>query len=180
MSHIPNDGNPVSVSLRLPNTYTPPFKDTTPSFTSFNTRWKFTDINSETKCLADNIYFEGRNQSLKGQLAIGLATLNRVKSKHFPDSICEVVWQQNYSKKTGKEVAQFSWTLDGKSDVIANKEVYDKIHLIAESLIAEGTLDNVDDFTEGATHYHADYVNPYWQKSMQMVAQIDDHLFYKN
>jgi len=37
------------------------------------------------------------------------------------------------------------------------------------------------DFTQGATHYHADYVNPKWtkQKNMTKIVQIDTHIFYR-
>jgi spore germination cell wall hydrolase CwlJ-like protein len=37
------------------------------------------------------------------------------------------------------------------------------------------------DFTEGATHYHADYVNPRWasQKDFIKTVQIDTHRFYR-
>ena len=45
------------------------------------------------ECMAKNIYFEAKSQSLVGQLAVGLVVLNRVKSKHFPDDVCEVVYQ---------------------------------------------------------------------------------------
>jgi spore germination cell wall hydrolase CwlJ-like protein len=141
--------------------------------------WQFDNLEQEIKCLADNIYFEGRNQTKRGKLAIGLVTINRVKSKHYPNSICEVVWQQSTDSRTGKKVAQFSWTLDGKPDKVANKPVYKRIRRIAQAMIYEGTLDNLYDFTEGATHYHADYVDPYWSNSMRMIAQIDNHIFYR-
>jgi len=63
----------------------------------------YTEINKEIKCLADNIYFEARNESVKGQVAVASVTKNRVKSKHYPNTICKVVWEHR----------QFSWTLDG-------------------------------------------------------------------
>ncbi len=64
----------------------------------------------DLQCLAKNIYFEGRNQPWVGQLAIAQVTLNRVKSVAFPATICQVVEQQR------KEICQFSWYCDGKSD----------------------------------------------------------------
>ena len=41
----------------------------------------------EVKCLAKNIYFEARDQKVKGQIAVALVTINRVNSKRFPNSI---------------------------------------------------------------------------------------------
>jgi len=34
--------------------------------------------------------------------------------------------------------------------------------------------------TEGATHYHASYVTPYWalDERFSLVGQIDNHVFY--
>ena len=35
-------------------------------------------------------------------------------------------------------------------------------------------------FTNGADHYHADYINnPYWAKSMTKTVKIGRHIFYK-
>ena len=34
-------------------------------------------------------------------------------------------------------------------------------------------------YTKGADHYHADYVNPYWAKSMVKTTTIGRHIFYK-
>lgn len=174
-------GHPsVQIILQLPQQT--PFVNDEPVIKSadlLERRWNYNSLAAETKCLADNIYFEGRDQKIDGQVAIGLATLNRVESKYYPDSICDVVWQQNKDSRTGKMTAQFSWTLDGKSDKIGNKKAYKEIKRLAEAMLAEGTLDNFHDFTDGATHYHADYVNPYWSDSLTLVAQIDDHIFYK-
>jgi len=35
------------------------------------------------------------------------------------------------------------------------------------------------DITEGATHYHADYIYPYWADTLNETVQITDHIFYK-
>jgi spore germination cell wall hydrolase CwlJ-like protein len=32
---------------------------------------------------------------------------------------------------------------------------------------------------DGATHFHADYINPYWSKGKEFVTQIGVHRFYK-
>lgn len=145
----------------------------------FATRWKYDSLAAEIKCLADNIYFEGRGENTQGQIAIGLTTINRVQNKHFRDSICDVVWFQAEDRNTGKLTAHFSWTLDGESDRPRNKELYGKITRLASALLAEGSLNNIVDFTKGATHYHADYVKPYWAKEMEQVATLGAHLFYK-
>jgi spore germination cell wall hydrolase CwlJ-like protein len=35
------------------------------------------------------------------------------------------------------------------------------------------------DLVSGATHYHADYVNPYWANTQKKVAQVGRHIFYQ-
>ena len=54
----------------------------------------------ELGCLAMNIYHEARGEPVKGKLAVAAVTMNRVKAKYYPDTVCEVVWQRK----------QFSWT----------------------------------------------------------------------
>lgn len=119
---------------------------------------------AELKCLADNIYFEALIETEAGQIAVGNVTMNRVNSKHFPNTVCDVVWERK----------QFSWTHDGKSDVPKDKEGYKRVYKVAE-MVYDGT---VSDITEGSTFYHADYVNPSWNKVMTRVGQIDTHIFY--
>jgi spore germination cell wall hydrolase CwlJ-like protein len=41
-----------------------------------------------------------------------------------------------------------------------------------------GTM-NVVDITEGATHYHADYVMPDWASTKTKTTEIQDHIFYR-
>jgi len=126
----------------------------------------YTEINKEIKCLADNIYFEARNESVKGQVAVASVTKNRVKSKHYPNTICKVVWEHR----------QFSWTLDGKSDIPRNKKAYAAAELIAILFVSET---DITDVTMGATHYHNMTVNPYWSSKLAYIMTIDNHIFYK-
>ena len=131
----------------------------------------------EKECMALNLYWEARDQGIKGKLAVGLVTLQRVQSKHYPSTVCGVVWQQNMDKRTGKMVAQFSWTLDGKSDTPKNTKAWEQAKMVTEAFAGDGGL--VKDFTEGSHLYHADYVDPYWNDHYELTAQIGSHLFYK-
>ena len=47
----------------------------------------------ELKCMAENIYFEGRAEPMVGKIAIGHVVMNRIEDKRFPDTICGVVKQ---------------------------------------------------------------------------------------
>ncbi len=130
---------------------------------------------NEIDCLAKNIYFEARDQLTKGQLAVALVTINRVKSKHFPNTICKVVHQAN--RKNGKIVlhkCHFSWYCDGKSDLPKDKMSWAISKLIAKAMVKEP----MKDFLHGATHYHRKDVDPYWNRKMLKYSTIGDHIFY--
>jgi len=130
-------------------------------------------IATELLCLADNIYFESRNESIKGQVAVALVTINRVKSTKYPNTICEVVW----------EYKQFSWTIDkliNRPIKKQSKEAYRLAELIAVTFIANTySTKYIHDFTKGSNHYHANYIRPYWAKNLKYVMAIDKHMFYK-
>lgn len=137
----------------------------------------YTFNDKDEECMALNIYWEARDQDLKGMLAVGLVTMKRVQSKHYPSDVCGVVWQQNMDRRTRKAVAQFSWTLDGKSDTPKNAKSWEQAQLVASSFAGDGGM--MEDFTKGAYLYHADYVSPYWKNHYEQTAQIGSHLFYK-
>ena len=124
----------------------------------------------DLQCLAKNVYFEGRNQPWVGQVAIAQVTLNRVKSLAVPNTICEVVRQKK------RNICQFSWYCDGKSDQPKDVKDYDKATDVAIQVYS-GTIPDV---TEGALWYHATYIRrPFWAYSMKEMVKINEHIFYK-
>lgn len=125
-------------------------------------------LEKEAECLAKNIYYEARNQSTTGKLAVALVTLNRVESPKYPETICEVVWEEK----------QFSWTHDGKPDNPYELDKYESIKNLTLDLLND--LPSYKDFTEGSLHYHADYVSPCWSKLSEPTVVVNDHLFYNN
>ena len=132
----------------------------------------------EKACLAHNIYFEARNETYDGMLAVATVTQNRVLSLKYPNTYCGVVWQVKTSPKTGKRVPQFSWTLDGKSDRPYELEKYREAERIAEEVLRFGKRSDIIDYD--VLNYHANYVQPFWAERMVLVAQIDTHLFYSH
>ena len=127
-------------------------------------------------CLAKNIYFEARGEEIIGQYAIGLVTLNRVKDKDFPNNICDVVYQEiKINNKIVKYKCQFSWYCDGVSDEVRPTENWYKSQIVALQLL-DGKFGGI---IEGATHYHATYVDPQWRHELTFIGQVGDHLFYR-
>ena len=127
----------------------------------------------QVECLAQNIYFESAHESQKGQIAVGMVTMNRVKSGIFPNTICGVVKQKTQS------ICQFSWICEGKFDVKSlthfNSLVYNNIRELAVYVYANH--DKIEDPSRGALFYHADYVKPGW-KNMKYLTTIGHHKFY--
>jgi N-acetylmuramoyl-L-alanine amidase len=114
---------------------------------------------TEFDCLAQNVYYEARNQPIEGQLAVADVTLNRVEDPRWPDTICGVVEQKN----------QFSWV--GK----VSGRPKGKAWRTAKE-VALHSLTNTDRIT--ATHFHATYVSPDWAKNKKRVKKIKTHIFY--
>ena len=139
---------------------------------------------AEIHCLRQNIYFEAGNQSDLGKRAVAWVTLNRVVDNRYPDSICGVVQQgkQNADGSMVRNACQFSWYCDGKADTVPDTHLeqvqWNKSELIAKSVLRQWFLDYIDP-TDGADHYHADYVAPKWAASGEHTVQIDKHLFYR-
>ena len=139
------------------------------------------DENGDEYCLAQNIYFEAGNQPLAGKIAVAQVVLNRLEHSSYPSTICGVVyqakWKENWkgNQMPVRNQCQFSWFCDGKSD--------DPLDTKTWLLSLEVARDVVDgfygDITEGATHYHSVYVNPYWADSLNETVRINAHIFYK-
>jgi len=136
-------------------------------------------------CLYDNIYHEARNQPIVGQMAVMYVTLNRVDDSRFPNTICEVVMQGPH-RRSWKDLTKlvpirhqchFSWYCDGKSDEVTDQAAYDAIRYMVNEILM-GSV-KIFDITEGATHYHADYVSPSWANTKTKTVEIEDHIFYR-
>lgn len=122
-------------------------------------------------CLAKNIYYEAVGETKKGQIAVAFVTMNRVKSGYFPDDVCGVVKQ-----KTGN-TCQFSWFCQKKALTRPKPEQYNDLVPIAENVYFNHKY--MKDPTKGALFYHANYVDPTWNRRMRKTEVIGKHIFYK-
>lgn len=130
------------------------------------------DLKKEIHCLAQNIYYEARGEPIEGKLAIANATINRVRSFLYPQTVCGVVWQPS----------QFSWTkMHIKYKTPHDQAHWEQAEMIAERALEGGRLDNLEDVTEGATNFHAVRVHPKWRKDTELekTVKIGNHIFYR-
>lgn len=118
-------------------------------------------------CLTTAIYHEAAREPDAGQDAVAAVILNRMAHPAYPKSLCAVVFE-GHARVTG---CQFSFTCDGALGRRPNATLWARADAAAaRALDAPPTL--------SATHYHADYVRPYWASSLSHVATIGRHIFY--
>lgn len=122
---------------------------------------------SDEECLARIIYYEARNQSTKGKMAVADVTLNRTMSPDFPDSVCGVVTQDK--QYSGFRIHSIIHTTSQA------QKAWDE-----SKRIAAIAIDNRNTVLDSSVlYFHTTHVNPSWKKKMRRVARIDDHVFYK-
>ncbi|MBU7579569.1 MAG: cell wall hydrolase [Porphyrobacter sp.] len=124
------------------------------------------------ECLALAIAYEAGQEPIAGQEAVAQVIHNRVRHSGYPDSVCGVVWQGS-ERRTG---CQFTFTCDGSLRRPRTPAQIASARAVAARVMAGESTDHV----RGATHYHADYVSPYWAPSLARVGQIATHIFYRS
>jgi len=127
--------------------------------------------NRELMCLAKAVYFEARGESETGQLAVAQVVLNRVAHPFYPDTICDVVFQNQQRRNK----CQFSFACDGRSDRPRNQAAWAGAIKLAKKSMHGTRVGAVGK----STHYHATYVNPRWAREMVRQKRIGKHVFYR-
>ncbi len=125
---------------------------------------------ADLECMTDAVYYEARGESPRGQAAVAQVVMNRVSHPAFPKSVCGVVFQG-----AGRSGCQFSFTCDGSMKRIRETEAWTRARIVARRTLAGMSGAEVG----RATHFHTTAVSPFWAPSMQRVAQVGSHIFYK-
>ena len=132
------------------------------------------EIKQQLECLTRNIYWEAASEPFEGKVAVAQVTMNRMQSGKFPNTVCGVVHQK--SVFYNKVVCQFSWLCETQQ---YTKPVYAKYYKESEEVARMVMLENFRlTGLKNALYYHADYVNPKWNKDK--ITQIGHHIFYKD
>ncbi|NTZ43943.1 cell wall hydrolase [Altererythrobacter sp. SALINAS58] len=130
-----------------------------------------TSFQSALECLTSAIYYEANNEGEAGQRAVAQVVLNRVRHPAFPSSVCGVIYEGSHLR-TG---CQFTFTCDGSLSRTASSRGWER----AKRVASEALRGKVEQSVGTATHYHANYVLPYWAPSLAKVASINTHIFYR-
>ncbi len=129
------------------------------------------DRERAVQCLTQAVYFEAGFEPGQGQAAVAQVVLNRMRHPIYPHSVCGVVYQ-GAALKTG---CQFSFTCDGALAKTPNKAAWDRSRAVAVRALNGYVEKSVGE----ATHYHTQWVVPWWRATVSKVAQIGAHIFYR-
>lgn len=121
-------------------------------------------------CLTEAIYYEAANESVAGKRGVAQVILNRVAHPAYPSSVCGVVYQG-----WNQPVCQFSYTCDGSLARRPLESLWRQSAKVAEAALAG----YVEKSVGTATHYHADYVLPFWAYRLEKVHVEGRHIFYR-
>ncbi|SFF86964.1 Cell wall hydrolase CwlJ, involved in spore germination [Novosphingobium sp. CF614] len=121
-------------------------------------------------CLASAGYYEAGGD-LEGQRAVAQVVLNRMRHPAFPSTICGVVYQGS-ERVTG---CQFTFTCDGAMARRPVPRLWERAREIAKAALDGSVYAPVG----LSTHYHTDWVMPVWSGSLDKVASVRTHLFFR-
>jgi hypothetical protein len=129
------------------------------------------DRRRAVRCLTQAVYYEAALEPTEGQEAVAQVVLNRVRDPNYPNSVCGVVFQ-GAERVTG---CQFSFTCDGALAQGPVPWAWKR----AEAVAIKALNGHVAARVGTATHYHADYVHPWWAPTLWKIDQIGAHIFYR-
>lgn len=130
---------------------------------------KFNVSPDELNCLYLNSFFEGATDTLSAHQGFIEVVFTRRNNSAYPNNICQVIYQDD----------AFSWTMQDRWIYDTEKHVLQLVKIVVDGIVKglqDGTLKPI---TYGATHYHADYVDPCWLPDMKLTNKLGYHLFYK-
>lgn len=122
-------------------------------------------------CMAAALLYEAGDDAT-GQQAVAQVIINRVRHPAFPKSVCGVVFQGS-EKSTG---CQFTFSCDG---ALVRHKWSDEAWARARAQAAAALAGKVYAAVGHATHYHTDWVVPYWSASLDKVTAVGTHLFFR-
>ncbi|EZP69665.1 SleB-like protein [Sphingomonas paucimobilis] len=121
-------------------------------------------------CLASALWYEAGDDQI-GQQAVAQVVLNRLRHPAFPKTICAVVFQ-GADRQTG---CQFTFTCDGALSRSPSAAAWRRAREVANRALAGYVFKPVGT----ATHYHTNWVVPYWAGTLDKIVEIRTHIFYR-
>lgn len=135
---------------------------------------KFDGVEDEARaldCLTAAVYYEAAVEGPDGQRAVAQVVLNRLRHPAYPSTVCGVVFQGS-ERSTG---CQFTFTCDGSLARAPVPALWERARAIAWAALSGQVFAPVG----WSTHYHTDWVVPYWASSLAKAAKVGTHIFYR-
>ena len=122
-------------------------------------------------CMAAGVLYEAGDDS-EGERAVAQVVLNRLRHPAFPKTVCGVIFEGE-ERSTG---CQFSFSCDhALTRWTPTGDAWRRARDVA-TLALNGSVYRPVGY---ATHYHTDWVVPYWQASLDKVVAVHSHLFFR-
>lgn len=121
-------------------------------------------------CLAAAAWYEAGDDP-DGERSVVQVVLNRARHPAFPSTVCGVVFQ-GQERATG---CQFSFTCDGAMKRRPSDQAWERALTLSRAMLGGEVFRQVG----YATHYHTDWVFPYWGPSLVKLTKFRTHIFYR-
>jgi N-acetylmuramoyl-L-alanine amidase len=123
-------------------------------------------------CMYSVVLHEAEGESIKGKQAVADVVINRLRSKGYPSSVCEVVTQHKQFSNISKTLSKATGRLYTASTAKVNAEIASVAYSALQKVLV-GSKTSMK-----ALFYHNTKVTPYWSKHKKLVAVIGRHKFY--
>jgi hypothetical protein len=161
----PQEAVAINAAVPVSDLPNPPAKPFSITFATSSDRLR------AIECLTAAVYYEAATEPLDGQRAVAQVVLNRARHPAYPKSVCGVVFQ-GHERATG---CQFTFTCDGAIRRTPIASIWARARHVAEQALAGKVYAPVG----WATHYHTNWVVPYWSSSLTKLANVGTHIFYR-
>lgn len=119
----------------------------------------------QCQSLAEAVVYESRGERDMGKYAVAWVIRNRAESPRWPNTIRQVIHQR----------FQFSYIGDKHEQETPTKKDWTTAYIVGYDVLNDLIESPVND----ATHYHEIGIIPTWARRLEIVARIDNHIFYR-
>lgn len=138
---------------------------------------------ADSYCMGLALYHEARGEPIDGQIVVAATILNRVRSAEYPNSICEVVYQNE--RKFNR--CQFSFACDEFGDTPQKDSLFEELVALGEVVSSGAIYDSIPaefqsfaGVLQNVTHYHRYDIETGWSPKLTKLGQFGNHVFFKS